>query len=107
MRTRQWVPRRTPWLTRRSGGTSGQPWRDWPPPTCPVLLPLLTSASSASVFASLGSPTIMEYNSLLLVETVKRLLFLKTNLEHFSSYTPPAPHFPLWRSGLGEAELGV
>lgn len=49
----------------------------------------------------------MEYNSLLLVETVKRLLFLKTNLEHFSRYTPPAPHFPLWRSGLGEAELGV
>ena len=44
----------------------------------------------------------MEYNSLLLVETVKHLLCLKTNLEHFSS-----PHFPLRRSGLGEAELGV
>lgn len=37
----------------------------------------------------------MEYNSLLLVETVKRLLFLKTNLEHFSSYTPPAPLSPV------------
>ena len=49
----------------------------------------------------------MEYNSLLLVETFKHLLFLKTNLEHFSSYTPPSPNFPLRRSGLGEAELGV
>lgn len=51
--------------------------------SCPA-----TSASSGSVLASLDSPTIMENNPPLPVDTVEHLLFLKTNLENFPNYTP-------------------
>ncbi|XP_053527826.1 leucine-rich repeat-containing protein 61 isoform X1 [Artibeus jamaicensis] len=51
--------------------------------SCPA-----TSASSGSVLASLGSPTIVENSSPLPVATVENLLFLKTNLENFPNYTP-------------------
>uniref|UniRef100_A0A8C3X4V5 HAT C-terminal dimerisation domain-containing protein n=1 Tax=Catagonus wagneri TaxID=51154 RepID=A0A8C3X4V5_9CETA len=57
--------------------------------SCPA-----TGAFSASVCASLDSPAIAEHGSSLPVETVERLLFLKTNLEHFPGYTPPPLVFP-------------
>lgn len=50
--------------------------------SCPA-----TSTFSGSVFASLDSPTIIESNSLLPVETVEHL-FLKTNLENFPNCAP-------------------
>ncbi|XP_008583103.1 PREDICTED: ZBED6 C-terminal-like protein [Galeopterus variegatus] len=58
-------------------------------------------AFSESIFASLHSPTIVEQNSLLQVEAVEHLLFLKTNLENFPNYTPP----PLIFSGSNLAKV--
>lgn len=52
--------------------------------SCPA-----TSAFSGSVLAALDSPAVVEHSPPLLVETVERLLFLKTNLENFPSYAPP------------------
>lgn len=60
----------------------------------------LTGAFSASVFASLGGPTIVEHDSPLPGETAERLLFLKTNLEHLPSYTR-APYLPQQGPGRG------
>lgn len=65
--------------------------------SCPA-----TSAFSESVFASLDSPTIVEHNSCLPVETVEHLLFLKTNLENFPNYTPPPLIFPSGDLAKGE-----
>uniref|UniRef100_A0A5F9D857 HAT C-terminal dimerisation domain-containing protein n=1 Tax=Oryctolagus cuniculus TaxID=9986 RepID=A0A5F9D857_RABIT len=51
--------------------------------SCPA-----TRAFSERIFASLNSPTMKEQTSLK-VETIEHLLFLKTNLENFPTYTPP------------------
>ncbi|XP_037371166.2 zinc finger BED domain-containing protein 6 [Talpa occidentalis] len=47
-----------------------------------------TGAFSRNVLAALDSPAIQEHSAPLPVETVEHLLFLKTNLENFPSYTP-------------------
>uniref|UniRef100_A0A8D1NEQ3 Leucine rich repeat containing 61 n=1 Tax=Sus scrofa TaxID=9823 RepID=A0A8D1NEQ3_PIG len=69
--------------------------------SCPA-----TGAFSASVFASLDSPAIVEHGASLPVETVEHLLFLKTNLEHFPSYTPPPLVFPSGDLAEGEPTSG-
>ncbi|XP_036891472.1 ZBED6 C-terminal-like protein [Sturnira hondurensis] len=75
--------------------------------SCPA-----TSASSGSVLASLGSPTIVENSSPLLVATVEHLLFSKTNLENFPNYIPSRLTLPGGDrageigSGLGSLALG-
>ncbi|EPY88846.1 zinc finger, BED domain containing 4-like protein [Camelus ferus] len=53
-----------------------------------------TGTFSASVLASLGSRTITEHDPPLPVDAIQHLLFLKTNLENFPSYTPPPLIFP-------------
>uniref|UniRef100_A0A8P0STY7 Zinc finger BED-type containing 10, pseudo n=2 Tax=Canis lupus familiaris TaxID=9615 RepID=A0A8P0STY7_CANLF len=49
-----------------------------------------TGAFCESVYTSLDSPAILEHSTPLPVETVERLLFLKTNLENFPNYTIPS-----------------
>lgn len=70
-----------------------------------------TGASSGRVCASLGSPAVGQLGAPLPVETIERLLFLKTNLENFPNYAAPPLLFP--RGDLaggeqtGEADLGL
>lgn len=65
--------------------------------SCPA-----TSTFSGSVFASLDSPTIVESNAPLPVETVEHLLFLKTNLEKFPNYATSPLTFPSGDMAKGE-----
>ncbi|KAF3819476.1 hypothetical protein GH733_013626 [Mirounga leonina] len=61
-----------------------------------------TGAFSGSVCASLDSPAFVQPSAPLPVETVERLLFLKTNLENFPNYIAPPLLFP--RGDLAEGE---
>nr|XP_035978529.1 ZBED6 C-terminal-like protein [Halichoerus grypus]XP_035978530.1 ZBED6 C-terminal-like protein [Halichoerus grypus]XP_035978531.1 ZBED6 C-terminal-like protein [Halichoerus grypus] len=61
-----------------------------------------TGAFSGSVCASLDSPAFVQPSAPLPVETVERLLFLKTNLENFPNYTAPPLLFPCGDLAEGE-----
>lgn len=61
-----------------------------------------TGAFSGRVCASLDSPAFVQPSAPLPVETVERLLFLKTNLENFPNYTAPPLLFPFGDLAEGE-----